>query len=92
MRVDVAAVRAVADNFNRVAELVEEAARVRLQFGGAVAGNAHIADGDAVGRALDRMIVDLVGWSRAAAEIGACLGAGADRYADADHRAAVGIG
>ena len=84
--------RAVADNFNRVAELVGEAARVRLRFGGAVAGRAHIADGDAVARAMDRMIVDLAQWSRAAAEIGICLGAGADRYAEADHRASVGIG
>lgn len=92
MHVDVRVVRAIADSFNQVAELVDQAARVRLQFGGAVAGRAHIADGDAVARALDRMIIDLAQWSRAAAEIGVCLGAGADRYADADHRAAAGIG
>jgi len=90
--VDAAAVHAVADHFDRVAELVDRAGRTSPTFDGALAGRAYLADGDALRRALDRLTVDLAQWARAAAEIGAALRAGADRYVDADQRGAARIG
>ncbi|MCV7105783.1 hypothetical protein H7H74_08330, partial [Mycolicibacterium chitae] len=46
MRVDAAELRAVAGNFERIAETVARAARVPLSFGAAVAGRDHGGDGD----------------------------------------------
>ena len=91
-RLDVAAVRAAADQFDGVAELVERAARTRLGFGGACAGRAYAADGDALRRAGDGLAGDLAAWARAAAEIAAGLRAWADRFIDADLHASSGIG
>ena len=85
--VDVSALREVADSFDYAGELVERAATARLSFDGALAGREHAADGDAVRRALDQLVVGVAHWSRAAAEIGAGLRAGALRYADADQNA-----
>jgi len=90
-RVDVPALRTIADHFDTVTELVDRAARTRLAFDGAVAGRTHAAGGDAVRCTISAVIADLGQWSRAAREIGACLRAGADRYADADYAAAAGI-
>ena len=90
-RVDVSALRTIADHFDTVTELVDRAARTQLAFDGAVAGRTHAAGGDAVRCALSGVIAELGQWSRAATEIGACLRAGADRYADADRAAAAGI-
>ena len=89
---DVAELRTVADRFDQVAELAEQAARMRLAFDGAGAGRAHAAWGDGLRSVLGELIADLALWSRAAAEIGACLRSGAQRYVDAEHAAAAGIG
>lgn len=90
-RVDVSALRTIADHFDTVTELVDRAARTRLAFDGAVAGRTHAAGGDAVRCALSGVVADLGQWSRAATEVAACLRAGAGRYAEADQAAAAGI-
>ncbi|VEG49442.1 Protein of uncharacterised function (DUF2580) [Mycolicibacterium chitae] len=92
VRVDAAELRAVAGNFERIAETVARAARVPLSFGAAVAGRDHGGDGDAVRRGLDRLGTDLTLWARAAAEIAAGLRAGADRYTDSDRGVAARLG
>ena len=94
-RVDTAAVRAAAQRFDAAAEILDNALRTHLtglSFGGSTAGRAHTARGEAVGTALRRLCGELVQWSRAAEEIGAALRAGADRYADAETRAAAVLG
>jgi Excreted virulence factor EspC, type VII ESX diderm len=94
-RVDIAAVRAVAHEFDTAAELLDNAVSThlaRLAFDGATAGRDHIARGDALRGALDRLSGELLEWSRAAAEIAAALQAGADRYADAELHSAARVG
>lgn len=93
--IDVAAVCAVANRFDTSAQAVDGAARIqlgRLAFGGATAGQAHFARGDALRIALGRLTGELTQWSRAAAEIATVLRAGAGRYAEADSRGATRIG
>jgi len=94
-RMDSAAVRAVAHQFDAAAALVDGAVRThltRLAFDGATAGRLHVAHGDALRNALDLLSDELSAWSRAATEIAAALRAGADRYADAELRNAVRVG
>jgi uncharacterized protein YukE len=94
-RVDTAAVYAAAQRFDAAAALLDDALRTHLGalgFGGSTAGRAHTARGEAVGAALHRLSGELAQWSRAAEEIGAALRAGADRYADAELRAAAVLG
>ena len=90
--VDVAALRAVADHFDSVAQSVARAARARLRFGGAVAGRAHTADGEALRRTFDLLSVDLTGWARAADETGTGLRCGADCYVKSERVAAERVG
>jgi len=88
-------VRAIAGRIDDSAEFIAGAARSRLAslaFGGAVAGRAHVARGDALQAALNRLTGELSQWERACVEIAAALQAGADRYADADLRGAARIG
>jgi hypothetical protein len=94
-RVDVAALHAVARQYEAVADIVDGAVRTHLtglMFDGAVAGRAHAAGGDGLRTAVDRVVDQLRQWSRAAAEIAAVLRASADRYADADVSAARRVG
>jgi hypothetical protein len=94
-RIDVAAVRAVANRFEATAEILDEAAcnhLARLTFGGAAAGRAHFARGDALRAALQRLAAEVSQWSRATGEIALALRASADRYADAELRTAARIG
>lgn len=94
-RVDVAALHAIARQYEAAADIVDGAVRTHLTglgFGGAAAGRAHVARGDALHAAVDRVVDQLRQWSRAAAEIAAALRASADRYADADTRAARRVG
>jgi Excreted virulence factor EspC, type VII ESX diderm len=94
MRFDTAAVHAIADRFGAAAELLDEAVydhMASLAFGGFSAGRAHIARGDALRGALDRLTAELSQWSRAADEIAVALRASANRYADADVYAAARI-
>ncbi|WP_431239010.1 type VII secretion target [Mycolicibacterium aichiense] len=90
-RVDCAGLRAAAQHFDATAEVLDEALRgqlSRLHFGGAVAGRAHVAHGDAVRAALERLTATVAQWSRAAEETAAALRVTADRYGDAELRAA----
>ena len=93
--VDVAAVHRVADQLRGAAELIDRAAvsdhLARLAFGGASAGRAHTARGDALRVELERLAAEVSQWSRASVEIAAALRAGADRYADAELYAAARI-
>lgn len=92
--IDVAAVRAVADQFEAAAELLDRAAGdhlARLTFGGHSAGRAYAARGDALRVVLQHLAAELAQWSRAAGEIAAALRAGAGRYADAELYAAARI-
>jgi uncharacterized protein YukE len=82
-RVDLFALRAAADAFEASAESLGGA---RLTFDGATAGRAHVARGDALRNAVERLTAHLAAWSRASAEIAATLRAGADRYADTEER------
>lgn len=89
------AVRQVANGFEAVAELIDDAVQHRmaaLAFDGATAGRAHADRGDALRAALSRLTGELVQWSRAAGGIAATLRVTADRYADAELGAAARIG
>ena len=88
---DCAELRAAAQHFDSAAEVLDGALRgqlSRLQFDGNVAGRSHVAHGDAVRVALDRLTAAVAQWSRAAEETAAVLRYTADRYRDAELRAA----
>jgi hypothetical protein len=87
-RVDTAAVRAAAQRFDTAADVLGGASLSRLQFDGSTAGRVHTAHGDALRSALDRLVAEVAQWSRAAEEVAATLRASADRYGDAELRAA----
>jgi hypothetical protein len=94
-RVDVAALHAVARQYQTVADIVDGAVRMHLSglmFDGAAAGRAHVARGDGLRRAVDHVVDELWQWSRAAAEIAAVLRTSADRYTEADVSAARRVG
>lgn len=93
-RIDVDAIRAVANRYDDAAELINGANSQlgRLAFGGATAGRAHVAAGEALRATLTRLTDELSQWARASAEIATALRAGANRYADADLRSAARIG
>jgi hypothetical protein len=87
-RVDTAAVRAAAQRFAAAAGVLDGAPLSRLHFDGSVAGRVHTAHGDALRSALDRLAAGVAQWSRAATEVAAALRVTADRYGDAELRAA----
>ena len=92
---DVAALHDVAREYEAAADIVGHAIRTHLaglMFDGASAGRVHVARGDALRAAVDRMVDQLRQWSRAAEEIAAALHASADRYAGADVSAAQRVG
>jgi hypothetical protein len=94
-RVDVVALRGVASQYEAAADIVDAAVRshlTALAFDGAAAGQMHAARGDALRYAVDDIVQQLRGWSRASAEIAAALRASADRYATADAHAARRVG
>jgi hypothetical protein len=87
MRFDSRAVNGVADQLCAAAELIDAAVGnhlAALTFGGASAGRAHTARGDALHVELERLATEVSRWSRAAVEIAAALRAGADRYTEAE--------
>jgi hypothetical protein len=93
--VDVPRVRAIAREYETAAGIVDGVVRNQLGalvFGGATAGRAYVAHGEALRGALDDVVLALRHWSRAAAEIAAVLRSSADRYVDADARAAERVG
>ncbi len=92
--VDVAALQRVADQLGAAAELIDGAVGdhlARLAFGGASAGRAHTARGEALRAGLARLAAQLSQWSRANADIAVALRASAERYADAELYAAARI-
>ena len=93
-RIDVEAIRAVANRYDDAAELIKGAHSQlgRLAFGGATAGRAHALAGDALRTALTRLTDELPQWARASAEIATALRTGANRCVDADLRGAARIG
>lgn len=94
-RLDTAAVRAAARRFEAAAEILDGAVRTQLaalSFGGSTAGRAHTSRGEDVRAAVGRLGVGMTAWSRAAEEIAAVLTADAQRYLDADARAAGELG
>lgn len=94
-RVDVGALRAMAREYETAALIVAAAVRTQLSdldFGGACAGRAHVAYGVALRAALDDVVASLRQWSQAAVGIAATLRSSADRYQDADARAAGRVG
>lgn len=94
-RVDVAAVLAVARQYDTSADIVDNAVRIHLAalaFDGASAGRMHTARGDALRIAVDHVADQLARWSRATGEIAAELRAGADRYLDAEARGTARFG
>ncbi|MGE5697535.1 MAG: type VII secretion target [Candidatus Sericytochromatia bacterium] len=91
VRVDPAAVRAVAAAFDTSAGILD-AHLPQLRFSGATAGRLYVTHGDALRSALDRLTDGLTAWSRASAEIGATLRVGVDRYQGSDDGAAAQFG
>lgn len=94
MRLDSSGVNRVADQLGAAAELLDRTVGdhlARLAFGGASAGRAHTARGDALRVQLERLTAEVTQWSRAATDTAAALRAGADRYADAELYAAARI-
>ena len=87
-RVDTAALHAAAQRFDTAADVLDGALLSRLQFRGSVAGRVHTAHGDALRSELDRLATGVTQWSRAAEEVAAALRVTADRYGDAELRAA----
>jgi hypothetical protein len=91
-RVDTAAVHAAAQRFDAAADALDGALRIplsRLGFDAAVAGRVHAAHGDAVRVAMDRLVAGVNQWSRAAREVATAVRVTADRYGDAELRAAL---
>ena len=94
-RVDVGALRAIAREYETAALIVDAAVRTHLgdfAFGGAVAGRAYIAHGETLRAAMDGVVTSLRQWSRAAVEVATALRSSAERYQDADARAAERVG
>ncbi len=88
INVDIAGLRAVAGQFDTVAQLAERGTRVSLTFGAGTAGHRYLAEGDAVRRAFTWRISELADWARAARQTVAGLRCGADRYAQSEDRVA----
>ncbi|KUI45120.1 hypothetical protein AU197_12815 [Mycobacterium sp. IS-1590] len=94
-RVDAATLLSVARHYQGVADTVDATVRTHLGglvFDGSGAGRSYVAGGDAVRSAVDDVVRQLRLWSRASAEIAVALRAAADRYAEADARAAERLG
>ncbi|OBH25764.1 hypothetical protein A5692_27415 [Mycobacterium sp. E342] len=92
--IDVPATHRVADQFCAAADLLDRALSDqlgRLAFGGAGAGRAHTARGDALRAELERLTAQVAQWSRASVEIATALRGSAERYADAELYAAARI-
>jgi len=94
-RADIAAISGIARQYDAVSAMVDAAVRTHLDvqaFGASTAGRSHIARGEALGRAVDEVADRMRQWGRAAAEVAAALHASADRYSQADARAADRLG
>lgn len=89
------ALRAAAREYEHVAEIIAGAVRNHLRsltFGGATAGRAYVAQGEALRSALHDLTSSVSEWGRAAGEVASALDVSVDRYVDADERAAGRVG
>jgi Excreted virulence factor EspC, type VII ESX diderm len=94
-RVDVGVLLDVAGRFDAAADVLDGIARAQLAqltFGGAVAGRAHVARGEAVRRSLEPLGDDVRSWARSCAEIASALRTSATRYAVAEANGAARLG
>ncbi len=94
-RVDTAVVRSIAREYETASAIVDGVIRgpvAGLGFGGLAAGRAYAAQGEAVRGALHEVESALLHWGRAAAEIAVALRAAAQRYENAEARAASRVG
>lgn len=82
--VDAAALYAIADRTDAIAQSLFRAGRTGLRFDGASAGRGYHADGQAVRRDLDLVTAELIGWARATEQIAYGLRCGAQRYAETE--------
>lgn len=90
-RVDVTALLDVARGYDALADAIEDAVRTHLarsSFDGAVAGRSYTPQGNAIRHSVEQIGDGMRLWSRASAEIASALRASADRYVEADARAA----
>ncbi|RAU89708.1 hypothetical protein DQP58_25940 [Mycobacterium colombiense] len=91
---DAPATQRVANQFAMAADFIDRAVSdhlARLAFGGAAAGRAHTARGDALRVEVERLVAQVSQWGRASGEIAVALRSSAERYADADLYAAARI-
>lgn len=94
-RVDVRAVHDVARRYDAIADMIDAGVDAHLahsSFGGAVAGRAHAARGEALGTAIDDLAGQMRTWSRACSEISAALRVSSDAYGGVDALAARRLG
>lgn len=88
-RVDTAVLLDVAGQYDAVADGLAAAVRTHLSrssFGGAVAGRAHVAAGEALRHAVDDLDRELLTWSRSDAEIASAVRTSTDSYRAAELR------
>lgn len=90
--IDTAALRAVAGQFDAVAQMAAHAAAAQLTFGVSTAGRSYPSEGDAMRHLSARLVDQLSDWARAARDISAELRCGASRYAESELTAGAGIG
>lgn len=94
-RVDSDAVHAIAREYEAVSSIVDEAVRKHLgdfDFGASSAGRGYVERGEALHTSVAELAVGLRQWARAATEISVALRASAQRYHQADARAARRVG
>lgn len=84
--IDVAVLLDAAGRFDAAADALSRIAHVRVTFGAATAGRAHVAHGEAVRGDVNRLCDDIRAWSRSNIEIASALRASVDRYVGADAR------
>lgn len=90
--IDVAVLLNAAGRFDAAADALNRVAHMRVTFGAATAGRAHVAHGEAVHGDVVRLCDDIRAWSRSNIGIASALRASADRYVGADARATARLG
>ncbi len=82
--IDTAAVRAVAGQFDAVAQTAARAAAAQLTFGVATAGRGYPSEGEAVRSLAARLVDELSDWVCAARDFSVELRCAADRYTESE--------
>jgi Excreted virulence factor EspC, type VII ESX diderm len=94
-RVDMGVLLDVAGGYDASSEVLDDVVRTHLArwaFGGAVAGRAHAAHGEALRTAVDALAGNLDTWVRSGAEIASAMRVSVDRYLAAEARGTVRLG